>query len=210
MRNVIAGVFISSLLAGFISSACQAQDATVERTREMLRRTQEALRQAQTDNAELTRAKSAAEEKALAAAKQTDAAVSGSKTAQQSLRAQLSAAQSVQADLSQKLAAANAQLAGLGDKQRETAQLLANRDAELTQTKQLLELSKATNLRCEDKNGKLYTYGQEVLERYKNKGVFTALSQKEPVFGFKDVAIENVVQEYKIKMAAEKIKPATP
>jgi chromosome segregation ATPase len=208
MRIVAAAVLIMSVWGG--ATPVQAQDATVERTREMLHRTQEALRQAQADNAELARAKADAEQKAVAANAQAATTASGAKAAQQGLRAQLSAAQAAQADLSKKLAASDAELAALAGKQRETAQLLANRDAELTQTKQWLEQSKAANLSCEDKNGKLYTYGQDMLERYRHKGVFTSLAQKEPVTGFEEVAIENVVQEYKLKMAAERIKPAAP
>jgi hypothetical protein len=54
-----------------------ADDPAVERAKEMTRRTQEALRKAQAENAELARAKADAEQKALAAAKQIDAAKSG-------------------------------------------------------------------------------------------------------------------------------------
>jgi chromosome segregation ATPase len=208
MRIAPAVVLICAVSLGAIPSV-RAQDATLERTREMLHRTQEALRQSQAENAELTRAKTEAEQKAVAANAQAASAASAVKSAQ-GLRAQLSAAKGSQDDLSQKVAAADAELAALGVKQRESAQLLANRDAELTQTKQLLEQSKAANLSCEDKNRKLYTYGQDMLDRYRHKGVFTSLAQKEPVTGFEEVAIENVVQEYRLKMAAERIKPASP
>jgi hypothetical protein len=36
------------------------------------------------------------------------------------------------------------------------------------------------------------------------------MAQKEPVLGLKEVAIENTVQEYRLKMAGQKVKPATP
>ena len=208
MRNVRATVMAAMLLvAASPPGSRAADDPAVERAKQMIRRTQEALRQAQAENAELARAKADAEQKALAATKQIDAAKSGSKAAQQGLRAQLQAAY---ADHAQKMAAADAELAEAKEKQRATQQLLVNRDAELKQTRQLLEQSTAANVSCEDKNDKLYTWGQELLDKYKNKGVWAAMAQKDPVLGLKEVAIENTVQEYRLKMAGQKVKPATP
>ena len=93
------------------------------------------------------------------------------------------------------------------------ARQLSARESEFAQIKQSLEQSlqqsKASNVSCEDKNLKLYTYGQEVLERYRTKGVWAALSQKDPVFGLKEVDVENVVQEYRLKMAGAKLKGGT-
>jgi DNA repair exonuclease SbcCD ATPase subunit len=207
MRNVCATVMAAMLLVVASPGSRAADDPAVERAKQMIRRTQEALRQAQAENAELARAKADAEQKALAATKQIEAAKSGSKAAQQGLRAQLQAAY---ADQAQKMAAADAELAEVKEKQRVTQQLLVNRDAELKQTRQLLEQSTAANVSCEDKNDKLYTWGQELLEKYKNKGVWAAMAQKDPVLGLKEVAIENTVQEYRVKMAGQKVKPATP
>jgi hypothetical protein len=68
--------------------------------------------------------------------------------------------------------------------------------------------ARSANASCEDKNLKLYGYADEVLGLYKNKGVWAALSQKEPVLGLKEVDVENVVQEYQQKFASQKIKPS--
>jgi hypothetical protein len=208
MRNVCVSVMAAMLLVVASPPASRAaDDPAVERAKEMVRRTQEALRQAQAQNTELARAKADAEQKAIAATKQIDAVKSGTRAAQQGLRAQLQAAYS---DHAQKMAAADAQLAEAKEKQRVTQQLLVNRDAELQQTKQLLAQSTAATLSCEDKNDRLYTWGQELLDKYKNKGVWAAMAQKEPILGLKEVAIENTVQEYRLKMAGQKVKPATP
>jgi hypothetical protein len=45
------------------------------------------------------------------------------------------------------------------------------------------------------------------LQAYRKKGVWASLSQKDPVLGLKEVDVENVVQEYRLKFASQQIKP---
>jgi DNA repair exonuclease SbcCD ATPase subunit len=208
MRNFLAGLTTAALLVCALPAMVRADDdSAVARAKEMLHRTQEALRQAQADNADLAHAKADAEQKLQAATQQIQATQSGSKSAQASLNAKLTSAQGVQAELERKLSDANAQLAATNTKLGDTSKQLAARESELAQVKQMLEQSKTANASCEDKNLKLYSYAEAVLERYKNKGVWASLAQKEPVFGFKEVGVENVVQEYRLKFAAERVKP---
>jgi chromosome segregation ATPase len=181
-----------------------ADDQAVAKAHEMLRRTQEALRQAQSDNALLAQAKSDLETRLKEATRQLDATRSGLNSAQGSLHS----VQAQQADLQGKYAEASGRLATTTDKLNETSKSLSARNAELAQALQDLAQSKEANAACEDKNGKLYTYGQEVLDRYQHKGVWAALRQQEPVLGLKRVEIENVVQEYKLKLADQRLKPA--
>ncbi|MGB6308279.1 MAG: hypothetical protein WBF89_10820 [Steroidobacteraceae bacterium] len=207
MRSIFIGLAAAATLACAAPAIVRAaEDDAVARAREMLRRTQEALHQAQADNAELTRAKSDAEQKLQAATAQLATTQSGSKAAQSSLRTQLASVQGTQAQLQQQLNDAAARLAAANAKQSDTAKQLAARDSELVQVKQILEQSRTATASCEDKNLKLYSYAEAVLDRYKKKGVWAALSQKDPVFGFKEVDIENVVQEYQAKFASQKIK----
>lgn len=209
MRNLLAGVAAFTLLGCALPAIVHAaDDDAVARAKEMLRRTQEALHQAQAENAELLRAKTDAEQKLQAATKQIDAVQSGSKAAQGALNAKLISAQSVQTDLQNRLNDANARLTATSAKLSGTASELAARNGELAQVKQMLEQSKNANASCEDKNLKLYSYAETVLGLYKNKGVWAALSQKEPVLGLKEVDVENVVQEYQQKFASQKIKPS--
>jgi chromosome segregation ATPase len=208
MRNLPAGLTAAAMLACALPATVHAaDDPTMARAKEMLHRTQEALRQAQSDNADLARAKADAEQKLQAATQQIQAAQSGSKSAQAALNAKLTSVQGVQAELEHKLGNANAQLAATNAKLGDSSKQLAARESELAQVKQMLEQSKTANASCEDKNLKLYSYAEAVLERYKNKGVWASLAQKEPVFGFKEVGVENVVQEYRLKFAAERVKP---
>jgi peptidoglycan hydrolase CwlO-like protein len=209
MRNFIAAFAALMLLSSALPAIVRAaDDDAVARAREMLRRTQEALHQAQAENAELLRAKTDAEQKLQAATKQIDAVQSGSKAAQGALNAKLTSAQSVQTDLQNRLSDANARLSATNAKLSGTASELAARNGELAQVKQMLEQSKTATASCEDKNLKLYSYAETVLGLYKNKGVWASLSQKDPVLGLKEVDVENVVQEYQAKFAAQKIKPS--
>ena len=207
MRNCLAAFAALTLLGSALPAIVHAaDDDAVARAREMLRRTQEALRQAQSDNADLLRAKTEAEQKLQAATKQIDSVQSGSKAAQGALNAKLTSAQSVQTDLQNRLNDADARLSATNAKLSGTASELAARNAELAQVKQMLEQSKTANASCEDKNLKLYSYAETVLGLYKNKGVWAALSQKDPVLGLKEVDVENVVQEYQLKFNSQKIK----
>ncbi|MGO9935552.1 MAG: hypothetical protein ACLPV8_27595 [Steroidobacteraceae bacterium] len=194
------------MLACAVPHAAGAAEDTTARLREVLHRTQEALHQAQSDNADLTRAKADAEQKLQAATRQLEAAYGVSK-AEVALRGQLQTTKAAQDDLTHKLSEATAALAAASLNQRATERQLAMRDAELAQVKQGLEQSKTAIAGCESKNLKLYAYAQEVLQAYRKKGVWAALSQKDPVFGLRDVQVQNVVQEYQLKFASEKIKP---
>jgi DNA repair exonuclease SbcCD ATPase subunit len=209
LHTRVTGLGLLLLLTGAAGQA-RADEDNSARLREMLHRTQEALRQAQSDNADLTRAKSDAEQKLKAATQQIDAAQTSSKAAQASLHSKLASAEDTQADLTKKLGDAADRLAATNTKLNETAKQLAARDAELAQVKQGLEQSKSANASCESKNLKLYSYSQELLEAYRKKGVWASLSQKDPLLGLKEVDVENLVQEYRLKMASQKIQTPAP
>lgn len=208
VRNTaIAALLIAA--GGVPGAACAADEDTTARLREMLHRTQEALHQAQADNAELTRAKTESEQKLAAAAKDL-AAARGVTKAELALRGQLQSTKAAQDDLMRKLGETNTALAAANAKLGEAAKQLSAGQAELAQVKQGLALSKNANALCEDKNVKLYSYAQDVLQAYRKKGVWASLSQKDPVLGLKEVAVENVVQEYRLKIASQKIPAPAP
>jgi len=183
-----------------------AEEDTTARLREMLHRTQEALRQAQSDNADLNRGKIEAEAKLQAANKDLEAARGVSK-AELTLRGQLQTSKAAQDDLTHRLADATDRLSVANSKLSDGARQLAARDAELAQLKRGLEQSRTEAASCETKNLRLYSYSQELLQAYRKKGVWASLAQKDPVLGLKEVDVENVVQEYRIKFASQEIKP---
>ena len=208
-RATLMAVMILLMGAG-VGVVRAADDDATARVKEMLHRTQEALRQAQSENADLQRAKIEAEQKLQAATKQIDEEQSGAKAAKAAKAAlglKLTSAESAQAEAARKLAAVTEQLAATTAKLSETSKELVSRNAELAETKQSLEQSKTADANCETKNLTLYGYSAELLQQYKNKGVWTSLSQKDPVFGLGRVDVENVVQEYQLKFDSQKLKP---
>lgn len=193
---------------GVTTAVAADQDARAAREREMLHRAQEALRQSEEQNGELGRAKADAEQKLKDAASQLESSQKNSRATQSALQGKLQAAAAAQEDLNRQLEQAKQQIAQLSAQQLDTSKRLGTRDAELKQTQQDLQQSKTATASCEAKNLKLYEYSSELVERYRQKGVWASLAQKEPVLGIKEVGVENVVQEYQEKLASEKITPA--
>ena len=58
---------------------------------------------------------------------------------------------------------------------------------------------------CEKKNMALYEMNVEILDKYKMKGVWSALFQAEPFTQIKNVEMENILQEYKEKLESQKM-----
>jgi chromosome segregation ATPase len=204
-------VTIASLIAwGVLGTAAAADDSKNSREREMLRRAQEALRQSQTESSALAQSKSEAEQKLKAADAQLDTLRNSSKSEQAGLRAKLKAAADAQAGLISQLENARQQLAALSAKQVETAKMLSERETLLKRVQSDLDASRAAGSSCEAKNLKMYEYSQELARRYENKGVWTAMRQKEPVTGIGGVGMENLLQEYREKAASQRVQSPAP
>jgi len=60
---------------------------------------------------------------------------------------------------------------------------------------------------CGARNKKLQTFYFEILNKYKEKGVWEQLAELDPLTGIGKVATENVVQDYKYKLQQLKITP---
>jgi chromosome segregation ATPase len=202
----------SSLLIAWsvLGTAAAADDSKNSREREMLRRAQEALRQSQTESSALAQGKFDAEQKLKAAGAQLDSLRNNSKSEQAGLRAKLKAAADSEAGLTSQLETARQQLAALSAKQTETARMLNERETLLKRVQSDLDASRAAGSSCEAKNVKMYEYSQELARRYENKGVWTAMRQKEPVTGIGGVGMENLLQEYREKAASQRVQAAGP
>ena len=59
--------------------------------------------------------------------------------------------------------------------------------------------------RCETKNAKLCLIANELIEKYRNKGLVKTLIQKEPFTQLKKVELEKFIQEYKEKIEEQKL-----
>lgn len=205
MRKCSLKVFGLIVALAALSSAQAADDSKNSREREMLRRAQEALRQSQTESAALAQSKSEAEQKLKDADAQLNVLRNSSKSEQAGLRAKLKAASDSEASLNTQLTAARQQLAELTAKQAETAKMLNERETLLKRVQSDLDSSHASGASCEAKNLKLYEYSQELARRYEQKGVWTAMRQKEPVTGIGAVGMDNLLQEYREKAASQRV-----
>ena len=58
---------------------------------------------------------------------------------------------------------------------------------------------------CEKKNAELYRISTDMMDKYRNKGVFSALMQDEPFTQIEKVKMDNLLQEYRDKADAAKI-----
>jgi len=76
-------------------------------------------------------------------------------------------------------------------------------------TAALAQQTKLTDT-CATRNARLYEIGGEILERYENKGVFSSLLAAEPFTGLKRVELENLVEDYRDKLDAQKEKAGAP
>jgi chromosome segregation ATPase len=199
---------LAALAAG--GAALAADDPKAAREHEMLRRTQEALRQSQAEAGELAQGKTQAEAKLKSATDELEALRNSAKSTQGSLRSQLNSSTSAQAELARQLEETRRQLAGVTAKEQESSAALRAREAELARSQSDLKASTTANTSCEAKNLKLYEYAQEMATRYKNKGVWASMSQKEPVFGLGDIQTQTMLQEYHEKLAAQRIAPPAP
>jgi chromosome segregation ATPase len=66
-------------------------------------------------------------------------------------------------------------------------------------------LQSRLNQLCEEKNAMLYRIGNDLLDKYRNKGVVDAIKQAEPFTQIEKVKVENLWQEYKDALDREKL-----
>lgn len=220
VRWVLA--LVSLLLAPVLTCAQPAQDKTAERTARRLQLQMQTLQQ-QMQEAQAAKAKADADNTRLDAEK---AAVQSklARQAQEIPRAQ-AALRKANEDL-QEAARARAELAArVADLERQLAENKRVADATLAAKDRFLEQAlkvRATEqielqgrhdmqarqvLECSDKNVRLVKLNAELLDRYRKKGVSDVLAQRDPVLGFGDVQMFNLVQDYRDRADAERFSP---
>ena len=73
-----------------------------------------------------------------------------------------------------------------------------------TNTQNTLKQTESNLQTCENKNIKLFEAAKEILSGYDNKSIFDAVLKEEPIFKFKSVEMESLVQEYEDKLRKAK------
>jgi hypothetical protein len=118
-------------------------------------------------------------------------------------RAELAAAAEREAELKDDLAKTSAAL----KEAKQTGEQLARRLANQGETSRYWQAK--TEL-CEAKNTELAKIGADLLERYRDKSCLDAQAQNEPFTGIARVRLENLMEEYKDRVAASRFKTADP
>ncbi|MGH8446732.1 MAG: hypothetical protein ACREVL_15785, partial [Solimonas sp.] len=89
----------------------------------------------------------------------------------------------------------------------QAAQLARTRDADAKQLDQQQQALSARAETCERDNGELVGIGEELLGRYRDKGVWAALRDSEPVTGIPRVRLEALAQQYHARIVDLKARP---
>jgi len=188
------------------------------REREILRRVQDAQKQAE-DARVRAEAEKAAIEGQLADVKKKSKAVEAG-VAQERRRA---------ADLQQKLeamtrehASADAERRSLAEKLRQAREQIEQTTAELDRRQEALatraseiaalqasgKQGAAALATCEEKNGALAGVATELMAKYRDVGFWDALRRREPFTRVRRVQVENLLEDYRDRVEAARIAPA--
>lgn len=202
-RLIILGCAIA---AAFVAPALRAADADPadDHLRTELRDTTLQLRSVQSELAEAQaqQAAAAAERDALAATvvslrKQSAAASTSSQKAAADLQSQIEALKAENSRLGDSLFVAKSQNENAGRDNQEAGALNARMRSEI-----IVLTRKVADL--QSKNLALFLTGNEILTRYQEFGLGTAISAKEPFVGSTRTKLENLVQDYQDKLADER------
>jgi chromosome segregation ATPase len=180
------------LVWGADTPAAFAQpDTQLQRAREQLRQTATELRRLQADNARLQTELAAAQQAAASAAENAAAAEQLVTTSAErdALRAEAGALQSEREQLRASLAQWQASHA-------EAVALARTRDAEARRFEGLWREVDTHVDACEKNNLSLIGISEELIARYKGKGVWEAARRSEPLTGIGRVELERIAQEY--------------
>ena len=180
-----------------------AAEGPDERLRAQLRQTTLDLRSAQEQLSSLK-----AENEALKAAVPAKAAAS--ETDSRALRiaeSRAASATSEAAALKAQVEADKAALAKWEAAYKEAAEVARSRDGELRRLSEVNTTASTYGRDCAVKNRELVDISLELLTAYKNKGVFSALAQSEPLTGLARVKLENAAQDYAGKIADRSLPP---
>jgi chromosome segregation ATPase len=219
MTTYLKKVFLLACCAGLCAVVpAYAQDAKVSKEREALRRTQTALKAAQEQQSSLTAEKTKLEKEKLLAEQDAGKAKALASGQAAKLKALEQQTQKLQADLQAAEAAKAVLEASASTREKELQQQLlaarresAERQQAVQVTARLLERSTLALQDAEAKNRKLFGVGEEAIKRYLSRTPSEITGIGDPLFGFNDIRLENVAEELRGKMEAQRVgSAATP
>lgn len=217
MRTLSLACLLFGLVAAAPSWAQQQDRQAAQQQRRLQLQLQQAQQQLQDAQAAKTRleAENVELKKSLGAQRrEADAASGARRQSDQKLRAtetQRSTLAASAADLERQLA----------DEKRRSAETIAAKDAELARSGKAAEARDADlqvrfreQVRmvseCTEKNERLVKLGAELIGRYRDKGFAEVLNKREPLLGLGDVALFNLMQDYRDQLDAGRFTSAVP
>lgn len=191
------------------------KDKKASREREALRRVQQQLQVLQQEKSDLAQRETALAAELVTAKERAAALSSTIEKAESRSRSSDSESARVRRDLAIALAdrdaararlnEAEAKIAALNSSQTQTAQQLKTSQLAADQLKREGEKKEQGIQSCESKNRKLYELNVELLDRFNKKTSLDTFLQAEPFTQLKRVETENLLQEYRDKIDAERI-----
>ena len=214
MRHAI----LTAILA-VATTAALAQDGAAakqaNRDREMLRRVQAAQRQAEEARAAAEQEKARVEgllEEARTRARAVESGVARERRRAvdlqqrvEALERDATALRQERDTLSTRLESTQAELAKAVAELERRQTAIETRDREVLGLQQSVAEGTEANLVCQEKNRELATITREVLDKYRDVGVFDVLKRREPFTGVRRVQVENLLEDYAGRMEGARI-----
>lgn len=207
LRLVCHGMAVL-LLAGSLLPEAMAASNKDSKERQALRRVQSQLNEAQQQKSLLEQEKARLAEQMEELKKKSDGLESGAARAnarRAALDKEVEGLNKDKAELSAKL---QATMQEMTKKQAEAMQTMQHKEREIKRLEAELARQTRQGEMCEVKNGQLYQINAELMDKYQSKGVFGALLQAEPFTQLKSVEMENLLQEYRDKLDAQRVEGA--
>ncbi len=180
-----------------------------------LRRVQQQMQQVEQEKAALQQQVSGFEQEKSALSGEKDALAKKVQSAEsrtaaegrkrRSLEKELEAARKENQALQEQKAEVEKRLSELTAQQVDGARQLTVVQGEKKQTEANLVMREKQIASCEDKNLKLYQYGRDLIKQCRDHSATDVILRLEPVTGIKRVEIENVLEEYRDKLDAQKL-----
>lgn len=205
----ISGLLILLVLAStFSTSDAWSEDKRASREREALRRAQQQVQQIRQEKTALEEKLAGFEQEKEELAGQINDIQERAESERQQLQRALDAMTGEKQTLQAQKAELDQRLADLTTKQTGTERELAQTQAQKKQTESTLLTRDQQVAGCEDKNSRLYQYGRDLIEQCRDRSATDAVLRLEPFTGIKRVEIENLLEEYRDKLDAQKLIPA--
>lgn len=203
------------VLAGAQGSTDRAAERAARRAQQQIQALQQQLEQAEAAKVAAQKERDDLKQR-LATREQAEARAAATQRQSQQQAKELEAARDALSarvpDLERQLAdQRQASVAVVATKDRELAAAARRQqdlEGERSAWQQRFVQQARLNTECMDRNERLVSLGGELLQRWQRKGVQEAMQQREPLLGFRDVEMFNLVQEYRDRLEGERFAPS--